>query len=343
MKKFTFQISSMMQPVNILLVLLCFGFMGLHAQNSTTDIIPAGSTVKKLSSALFSFLKGPVWYKDSVLLFVDDGMAGMSPNIFKYSPVTKKTSTWQTDASHCSGLTCDKMGNLIGASNDVLMMNNAGVVIERVASSYNYKSFDNPIDLIADDKGGVYFADPDFFLTIFPQDHTAVYYINSTGNVTRVISDLAEPNGPVLSPNGSKLYVVDTGNKFLYSWDVASDGSVSNKLSLAELQETPGVPAAPVGMAIDMNGNIYVATAMGIKVFSPQGVAITTIVLPERPTDCDFGGSDFKTLYITTQINLYSIDLNNTGYAVSNGTNTARSIPNKSVFEICMSDLIQAR
>jgi hypothetical protein len=70
-------------------------------------------------------------------------------------------------------------------------------------------------------------------------------------------------------------------------------------------------------MAIDENGNLYVCSDVGIQVFSPQGDSLTTIEFPERPSNCDFGGKDFKTLYVTGSTNLYSIDLNYRGYAVS--------------------------
>jgi gluconolactonase len=248
------------------------------------------------------------------LLFVDDGVAGNGPDIFKYDPIAKQFSKWPSNSTHCVGLTCDKNGNLIGTSSNILMMNKAGQLIKTLASGYNGKPFNNPNDLIADNKGGVYFTDPDFFVTTPPQDKTAVYYIDPAGNVKRVIDVLVKPNGLVLSPDGTKLYVVETKNKYVYSWDVASDGSVSGKLSLAELQT--GVDSYADGMAVDIKGNIYIAGDKGIQVFSPQGVAITTIVLPEQPSNCDFGGSDFKTLYITAHSNLYSIDLNYPGYAV---------------------------
>jgi hypothetical protein len=210
------------------------------------------------------------------------------------------------------------------------MMNKAGQVIKTLASGYNGIPFINPNDLIADDKGGVYFSDPNFNLSI----PTAIYYIDSTGNVTKVIDDLVKPNGLILSPDGTKLYADETKNKYLYSWDVSPDGSVSGKIILAELQF--GVDSYADGMAIDIKGNIYVAGDKGIQVFSPQGTAITTITLPQHPSNCDFGGSDFKTLYITTLTNLYSIDLNYPGYAVSRGTspNGISSISNKPMVEI---------
>lgn len=283
-------------------------------QETPTDIIPDGSVVTKLSSDQFTYTEGPVWYKDSVLLFIEDAIG--APNIFQYNPVRKQVGSWPTISPHCLGLTMDKGENLIGTSSDIIMIKNAGQDIETVASEYNGKPFNNPNDLIADKKGGIYFSDPDFFLTSPPQDKTAVYYIDPTGVVKRVIDDLAKPNGLVLSPDGTRLYVVDTQDKYVYSWDVAEDGSISGKSSLAELDTVAGITNYADGMAIDSLGNIYVATGAGIQVFTPQGVAITTIAVPEQPSNCDFGGKDFKTLFITAQKNIYSIDLNYPGYAV---------------------------
>jgi len=304
----------------IILILLGFGFIGSNAQVLETDIIPDGSMITKLSSDQYAYTEGPVWYNDSVLLFVDDGIG--SPNIFQYNPVGKQISKWPSNSPHCVGLSCDKDGNLIGASSNIIMINKDGQLIKTLASEYNGKPFNNPNDLIADSKGGIYFSDPDFFLTTPPQDKTAVYYIDSIGNVKRVIDDLAKPNGLVLSPDGTKLYVVDTEINYLYSWTVASDGSLSGKSTLAELDTIDGVNNYADGMAIDIHGNIYVATGIGIQVFSPQGDSIALIQVPESPSNCDFGGKDFKTLYITAYKNIYSIDLNHLGYAVSRKTMT---------------------
>lgn len=318
----------------VVLTIYVFVQSTVYAQDLFTDIIPAGSNVIKLSSNQFIFNEGPVWYNDSVLLFVDDGIG--SPDIFQYDPVKKQFSKWPTNAPHCTGLILDKDGNLIGAASYIIKINKDGQGFKTVASGYDGKSFNNPNDLIADKKGGVYFTDPDFFLTTPPQDKTAVYYIDSTGIVKRVIDDLAKPNGLVLSPDGTKLYVDDTKIKYLYSWTVASDGSLSGKSTLAELDTIEGENNYADGMAVDIHGNIYVATNTGIQIFSPQGVAITTISVPETPSNCDFGGNDFKTLYITTRTNLYSIDLNYPGFAVSReiGTEAVFQISNQSLVEV---------
>jgi len=223
--------SHIMKRIKLLLsTLLLFGFIGLYAQDSHTDIIPVGSVIKKISSNQFKFTEGPVWYRDSVLLFTNEGP------IICYDPTVNKFSNWPNNSGGCNGLTCDKAGNLLGCSQNILMMNKAGKVIKTLASVYNGKRFNNPNDLIADNKGGVYFTDPDYFVSPLPQGITAVYYIDSIGIVKRVIDGLAKPNGLVLSPDGTILYVVDSDNKYVYALDVAADGSVSGKVAPTEWQ-----------------------------------------------------------------------------------------------------------
>jgi gluconolactonase len=317
MKKLTIQIKSLINNQKLLGTFLLLGFFinGLHSQD---PIIPPGSTLTKLSSNQFIYIEGPVWYRDSVLLFTD---ADVNPNkIYRYNPSGNQFSVFRNNSLGSNGLTCDKDGNLIGCeSKRVVMMNEAGVVTKVLADMYNANAFNGPNDLIADDKGGVYFTDPVYFV-VPSQDKEAVYYIDSTGKVTRIIDDLLKPNGVVLSPGGTRLYVGDANTNFVYSYDVADNGSVSGKSVFAQLETTGGPLAGSDGMAVDINGNIYVASEKGIQVFSPQGVAITTIVVPEMPSNCDFGGPDFKTLYITARKNIYSIDLNYPGYAVSRKT-----------------------
>jgi gluconolactonase len=327
-----------MKCKNLLCAFLLLGFSlnGIHAQVSKDEIIPPGSTLTKLSSNQFVFTEAPVWYGDSVLLFVDDGIS--APNIFTYSPIVQQFSVFHNYSVNYNGLACNKDGNLLACESNnkrVVLMNNAGEVIEILATNYNGNPFNGPNDLIADNMRGVYFTDPVFFGN-GTQDKKGVYYIDSTGNVTRIIDELIAPNGVILSPDGHKLYVVDTDNKYLYSWDVASDGMVSGKTTLAVLQTNGGVVSGADGMAIDIHGNIYIASDKGIQVFSPQGMALTIITVPEISSNCDFGGADFKTLFITAHKNLYSIDLNYAGYTVSRSTspNGVGSIPGKSLVEI---------
>jgi gluconolactonase len=345
MKKLTIQIGSILKSKTLLFTFLLLGFCinGMQAQDTLTNIIPEGSTLIKLSSNQYTFTEGPVWFNDSLLLFTDDGITSQH-NILQYNPVGNHFSMWPNNSAHCLGLTCDKAGNLLGCSDDIVMMNKAGEVIKTVAATYNGNSFNSPNDVIADDIGGVYFSDPNYFGAP-SQDKEAVYYVDSIGIVTRIIDDLAKPNGIVLSPDGSKLYVGDANTNYVYSWNVTDGGSVSGKSIFAELETTGGPLAGSDGMAVDINGNIYIATEKGIQIFSSQGEAIIIIEASEETSNCDFGGTDFKTLFITARKNLYSIDLNYPGYAVSRigfpgGINSVSNNPLVEIYPNPASDIL---
>ena len=63
------------------------------------------------------------------------------------------------------------------------------------------------------------------------------------------------------------------------------------------------------GMAIDDAGNLYVTTNAGVQVYKPNGMTWGTIAVPEVPTNCTFGDSDRKTLFITAPTSLYRVTL----------------------------------
>lgn len=67
------------------------------------------------------------------------------------------------------------------------------------------------------------------------------------------------------------------------------------------------------GIRVDSKGNIWSSAAQGVWVFSPDGKHIGTIRIPERTANLTFGGSDGKTLLITSSTSLYTIPVKVTG------------------------------
>ena len=68
-------------------------------------------------------------------------------------------------------------------------------------------------------------------------------------------------------------------------------------------------PGVPDGFSVDFLGNIYTSSWDSIQIFSPSGENIGKIDIPEKVSNCCFGGADKKTLYITASSRLYSIRL----------------------------------
>lgn len=164
----------------------------------------------------------------------------------------------------------------------------------------------SPNDLVIAQDGTVYFTDPRFFETLPPT--TGVYRIQADGgSPTRfaTYSNGERPNGVALNADGSRLYVSFTDPPRIDYFPITNGaiGVAVNAIATASLGD------APDGIAVDKAGNLYVAEADAndndrgrVEVFSPSGQKWGAIIFPtKRPTGVAFGGSDDKSLYVTTE------------------------------------------
>ena len=224
---------------------------------------------------------------------------------------------------------CDMMGPR------VVEMTPNGRVVRVLANEYDGKSIDGPNDVVTDAKGGLYFTDPQF--TMEPekfQPGRNVYYLSPEGDVTRLFepNEFAMPNGIILSPDGKTLYVNNTyddeswypvnseKDNWIWAYDVNDDGTVSSGRQFAELFLTSdvldrkGKSTSADGMAIDTEGNLYVATYYGVQIFDKEGVFVGMINLPSFPVSLCFGDQDMQTLYMVSYSYVYKIRTNKKGF-----------------------------
>jgi gluconolactonase len=192
---------------------------------------------------------------------------------------------------------------------------------EIVAGLYNGRSFNAPNDLAIDEAGRIYFTDPRYVgHEPVEQPVMGVYRIDPDGSISLIITDAGTPNGILVSPDQQTLYVasVEWPTKFglhaLLAYDLAADGTVTSRRVVIDFAPDAG----PDGMAIDVDGNLYLARPAevpGIYVYSPDGRELALIQIPEPPTNATFGrGPTSKTLYVTAGPNLYKIELDTEGY-----------------------------
>lgn len=114
-----------------------------------------------------------------------------------------------------------------------------------------------------------------------------------------VFDDVAVSNGIGWSPDGRRMYYVDSPTGRIDVLD-HTDGVVSARRPWAEIE--PGV-GAPDGLAVDTDGAVWVALWDGgaLRRYTPAGRLDLHVPLPvRRPTACAFGGTDLTDLYITT-------------------------------------------
>ena len=125
-------------------------------------------------------------------------------------------------------------------------------------------------------------------------------YHESSGTET-ILDNVTVSNGIGWSPDERTMYYVDSGPGTISAFDVTDTGEIMNRRVFAQLNvEEEG---APDGLCVDAEGAIWVAVWGGYQVrrYSPSGELLARVALSTaQPSSCAIGGSNGRTLYITT-------------------------------------------
>ena len=151
----------------------------------------------------------------------------------------------------------------------------------------------NSNDLAVTAKGEIYFTEP---------PTKKVWYIDAGGAKRVVHEGMAFPNGIQLTPDQAFLNVVDMQARWVWSFQIQPDGSLSNGAPFHRLEAADNKTAAVGdGMTMDTDAHLYVATDIGIQVLDAPGRVVGIISKPQLGilTNVAFGGPDMKTLYAT--------------------------------------------
>jgi gluconolactonase len=312
------------------------------------EVVPPDSKPKKLAEG-FTFTEGPTWLKGK-LYFSDMYFKNPAAGDYTGSPARSRLIVMEPDGKYrvlssgmqSNGTVVAKNGNLIVCDmfgHRVVEVEPAsGRVVRVIFDRINGKPIDGPNDLVMDAKGGLYITDPQFT----PEKQKSqpgkqVYYVSPDGTAKVVVppGEYAMPNGVELSPDGKTLYVNNTwqspGENYIWAYDVAEDGSVSNKRQFAKLDLTPAVLKAAKpedrldsgadGSAVDKDGRYYVATRTGVQIFMPDGTYVGTIFVPQYPVSLTFGGANNDVLYMVGESSVWSIQTKVRGVRFPEGMN----------------------
>ncbi len=236
-----------------------------------------------------------------------------------------KLSVIREQSNQANGLMVNAQGEVVACemgSGQVAAYSPDGKQRRVLAKEYNGKRFNAPNDLVIDRQGGIYFTDPEYSAPKpFPQGIRTFYYLAPDGGVRRLVDhDLPNPNGIILSPEETTLYVIPSSSAEMLAYPVLAPGQVGAGRVFCRLQQPPGKSnAGGDGVAVDTKGNLYITSELGIQVFDSAGKHLGTIRLPEPPANCEFGGPGLTTLYATARTSLYAVPMEATGHRFAAG------------------------
>jgi sugar lactone lactonase YvrE len=135
--------------------------------------------------------------------------------------------------------------------------------------------------------------------------------IDPDGTAAVAAQDLWFPNGTVITDDGT-LIVAETFAARLTAFDIQPDGSLDHRRVWAQVQPSPApadteamlseVSFAPDGCALDAEGHVWAANALGGPVcrVAPGGRIVDEVALPEGLGGfaCGLGGEDGRTLIV---------------------------------------------
>src|SRR3954464_10569833 len=150
-------------------------------------------------------------------------------------------------------------------------------------------------EIVVDGRGNAYVNEAGFE---FPGGEFApgtIALLTPDGSARRVADGIAFPNGMAVTRDNSTLICAESYGKRLTAYDMAADGSLSNRRVWADLGD--GVPD---GICIDAEGAVWYADVPNKRCVRVRegGEILDTVAVDRGCFACALGGPDRQTLFI---------------------------------------------
>jgi gluconolactonase len=248
----------------------------------------------KLYASGFGFPEGPAFDRDGNLFIVN-----LQGGYLSKITCRKRSTKWIETGGTPNGSKFHHDGRLFVCDSGLRAILDVAPdgSFTKAVTNCDGEEFRGPNDLVFSSDGGFYFTDPVGSSAENPIG--SVYRVNPDGTTHRGAQNLAFPNGICLSADGRRLFVAETHLHRIHEYALNANGLCAAGRIHTEL---PHEGEGPDGMALDIEGNLYVAAyGMGkILIVDRWGHITDEIELPGKtPTNVAFGGRGRKKLFIT--------------------------------------------
>lgn len=283
-----------------------------------TSPVADGATPERLYTGTV-WAEGPVWLPRA-------GRAGRVrwsdiPNdrILEWDAATGSTTVYADGVEYTNGRTLDLGGDVVQCSHGRRRVErDRGGVVTSIVDAYEGRRFNSPNDVVVASDGAIWFTDPPYGIHESGREghpgspeYGGCYvfrYVEATGELTAVVTDMEHPNGLAFSPDESVLYVADTGGRpgdpeerSIRAYSVAGGRCEDGRL-FATVR-----PGAADGIRVDEEGRVWSSSADSVQVFTPDGVRVARVPVPEKASNVCFGGPGGTDLFVTASTSLYRI------------------------------------
>jgi sugar lactone lactonase YvrE len=150
-------------------------------------------------------------------------------------------------------------------------------------------------DMVVDSRGRAYVGNFGYdIIRDAPRKAAELILVDVNGAARVVARDLQFPNGTVITPDGATLIIGESMGGRLTAFDIAPDGSLTNRRAWAEFEGTPD------GIALDIEGAIWVASPLTHELLRVKkgGEIAERIKREQMPIACALGGAGRRTLFL---------------------------------------------
>jgi gluconolactonase len=279
------------------------------------ELIDENAAVEQIATG-FKFTEGPIWMADGSLHFSD--MPGDKRR--RWHP-SDGVEVLRDPSNKCNGMTRDNDGNLIVCEHvtSSVVREHPDGTRQTIATHWGDRELNSPNDVIVASDGSIIFTDPTYgrqpvfgVERLQDLDFQGVYRLPGDGGALQLlVDDFVQPNGLCFSPDESLLYINDTVPAHIRVFDVGSDHSLSNGRVFAENIGTGDMSTGELvdGMKLDERGNVYVTGPKGVWIFAPDGEHLGVIEVPENVGNVNWGGDDWRTLFIPASTSVYRVEM----------------------------------
>ena len=238
--------------------------------------------------------EGPVWVeRDRALWFTDI----KSRKIYRFDPANGEKSAWDVPEQVGFVLPAASGGFVAGLQSGLHHFDPEFGAFELIVE-VEADLPDNRInDAVVDPKGRIWFGTMDNA----ERAKSGAFYCFDRGEVKLTpLTGIAITNGPAVSPQGDRLYWVDTLAGAISACEIAESGELGPSRQIVRIDPAEGHPDGPT---VDAEGCIWISLFGGWEArrYSPGGELVERVRFPvSNITKMAFGGAGLRSAFATT-------------------------------------------